>query len=356
MEWLNDYFQLDVDLQTLYSDWAKRDTVFDKLVKDRFKGLRMLRQDPWENLVSFICSQNNHISRISKMVQALCTNFGHCAGTLEVPGASEATSQDYFAFPPPSALAAPSTTAKLRALGFGYRAEYIQKTAQMLLEDAMSGYTPCEVGAWSSEDARSKADATAQKILHDLRGKNTEEAREALLRFMGVGRKVADCILLMSLDKREVVPVDTHVYQIAVKHYSYRVPGSPSKGTNGKVPMTPKIYDAVASKFVELWGNWAGWAHSVLFTADLKSFATYGLVSPSPSPAISPTKERATNPLDDVTPSPSPSKRKRSVRDSRNDEGATNALENEMNSESDLATRVKNRKRLRSSSSLRPTE
>jgi hypothetical protein len=52
LDWLKDYFQLNVDLQTLYNDWAIRDTVFDTLVKERFKGLRMLRQDPWENLIS----------------------------------------------------------------------------------------------------------------------------------------------------------------------------------------------------------------------------------------------------------------------------------------------------------------
>lgn len=52
--WLRDYFQLDVDLESLYTTWAARDPVFDTLVKDRFKGLRMLRQDPWENLISCV--------------------------------------------------------------------------------------------------------------------------------------------------------------------------------------------------------------------------------------------------------------------------------------------------------------
>jgi len=135
------------------------------------------------------------------MVQALCTNFGQVCGALDVPDASEPTSQDYYSFPPPSALAAPSTAAKLRALGFGYRAEYIQRTAQMLIEDCVDGYKPCEVSDWASEAERAKADEAAEKALAALRDKSTEEAREVLLRFMGVGRKVADCILLMSLDK-----------------------------------------------------------------------------------------------------------------------------------------------------------
>jgi N-glycosylase/DNA lyase len=92
---------------------------------------------------------------------------------------------------------------------------------------------------------------------------------------MGVGRKVADCVLLMSLDKvlpifkdiigrlivlqREVVPVDTHVHQIAHKHYGVRMA---SGGKAGKVVMTPKLYDEVSTKLADVWGEYAGWAHS----------------------------------------------------------------------------------------------
>jgi hypothetical protein len=68
----------------------------------------------------------------------------------------------------------------------------------------------------------------------------------------------ADCVLLMSMDKKEVIPVDTHVQQIAVKHYGFR------KGSSGsKVTMTPKLYDEVNEKLTSIWGPYAGWAHSV---------------------------------------------------------------------------------------------
>ncbi|XP_006457954.1 hypothetical protein AGABI2DRAFT_190340 [Agaricus bisporus var. bisporus H97] len=103
---------------------------------------------------------------------------------------------------------------------------------------------------------------------------------------MGVGRKVADCILLMSLDKKEVVPVDTHVHQIAVKYYGMKRPGS------GKMTMTPKLYEEVNTKLFSAWGDYAGWAHSVMFTADLKSFADHN-ITPSSSPhKKSPTPKR----------------------------------------------------------------
>lgn len=68
---LKDYFQFDVDVLDLYRQWSKKDQNFSKL-KTNFSGIRMLRQDPVENLFSFICSQNNNIKRISQLVDKLC--------------------------------------------------------------------------------------------------------------------------------------------------------------------------------------------------------------------------------------------------------------------------------------------
>ncbi|KAL5532661.1 OGG1 [Sanghuangporus sanghuang] len=304
LAFIRDYFQLDTDLLELYDTWSASDPVFARL-RRRFKGIRMLRQDPWECLISFICSSNNNISRISKMVQNLCTHFSSpllslaesismssppCPNTYPTPSSTptptpirsslETTPRPmppsnittYHPFPPPSALSSPSTSSKLRALGFGYRAEFIQKTACMLLE------------------AHNNSDQAVFDFLEGLRKMETQDARAELLKLLGVGRKVADCVLLMSLDKREVVPVDTHVYQIAVKHYGMR--GS----SNGKMSMIPKIYDEVNARLAKIWGNYAGWAHSVLFTADLKSFSTYGLPTPSPTPSPSPSRSASTSP------------------------------------------------------------
>ncbi|KAJ1310451.1 hypothetical protein OPQ81_007184 [Rhizoctonia solani] len=288
--WLRDYFQLDIDLESLYADWGKRDPVFRR-VAPRFVGIRILRQDPWENLVSFICSQNNHISRITSMVHSLCIHFSPpiCSST-ELPGSPLVAS--WHPFPSPKALADPSVEAKLRGLGFGYRAKYIQKTAAMLCE--------------KHEDP--------MKTLLELRQLSTSEARARLLEFHGVGPKVADCILLMSLDKTEVVPVDTHVLQIATKMYGFRSQGKQPK------TMNPRLYSEIAGKFTDTWGPYAGWAHSVLFTADLKSFANFGLDStiaitaddailPLPSPA--PTIDKS--PLDEQ-PNPVPIKSESSLR------------------------------------------
>lgn len=118
------------------------------------------------------------------------------------------------------------------------------------------------------------SDAEIFKWLNSLRTRSTDEAREELLKLMGVGRKVADCILLMSLDKvssfdqiittillitsqSEVVPVDTHVLQIAVKYYGFK------GGSGSKVTMTPKLYNDINAKLVSIWGPYSGWAHTV---------------------------------------------------------------------------------------------
>ncbi|KAJ3775434.1 DNA glycosylase [Lentinula raphanica] len=270
--WLKDYFQLNVDLALLYGEWGSRDKVFLG-IQDRFSGIRMLRQDPWENLISFICSSNNNISRITKMVQSLSKEYSPPLLSLPVPDGS-GVEETYHPFPPPSALAHPDVSARLRSLGFGYRADFIHRTAKMLVDTHGDSMHSRE----SSEPS--------ERWLMTLRHMSTEDARAELLKFVGVGRKVADCVLLMSLDKTDVVPVDTHVHQIAIKYYGMK--GS----TKGKTNMTPKLYDELCTKFVKVWGDYAGWAHSVLFTSDLKSFASHGLPQTMSTPPASPVKNR----------------------------------------------------------------
>ena len=114
---LKDYFQLHVDLSDLYKTWAEADSNFEKISK-QFEGIRILRQEPVECLFAFICSSNNNIARITSMVEKLAVYYGEMIA--EVDG------KPYYAFPAVSALAAAGVEEKLRSLGFGYRAKYIQ--------------------------------------------------------------------------------------------------------------------------------------------------------------------------------------------------------------------------------------
>merc|ERR1712059_228925 len=122
------------DLESLYTSWAVNDPIFNRISVD-YPGVRMLRQDPVENLFSFICSANNNIARISGMVENLC---------------QEGVEQ------------------RLRELGFGYRAKYIQQSAAKIIK--LGG----------------------EQWLYSLRGQDYVDAKKSLLQLSGIGPKVAD--------------------------------------------------------------------------------------------------------------------------------------------------------------------
>ncbi|KAF2019879.1 DNA glycosylase [Aaosphaeria arxii CBS 175.79] len=248
------YLNLGPNLGQLYEQWASTDPNFRKRAP-KFTGVRMLRQDPWEALIGFICSSNNNISRISSMVSNLCLHYGPLIGHIDnVP---------YHDFPTPEALADPKVEAHLMKLGFGYRAKYIYKTAVMVASKGdgiawLNGLCNPELPAFGERIGE------AGELVEGGRD-GYRKAHEELLALHGVGPKVADCVCLMGLGWSESVPVDTHVWQIAQRDYRF------GKGRNSS--LTAATYTAVANHFRKLWGKEAGWAHSVLFTADLKAFS-----------------------------------------------------------------------------------
>ena len=105
-------------------------------------------------------------------------------------------------------------------------------------------------------DGKPRAHTSPEAYLLSLRGLTYEEARSALLPLAGVGPKVADCICLMSLDKREALPVDTHVRSIAERLYGVRLPGASKT-------LTDQGYRVIQQHFWSVFGSDAGWAHSV---------------------------------------------------------------------------------------------
>lgn len=250
---INHYFNLAPDLGQLYEQWAAADANFKKRAPV-FTGIRILRQDAWEALIGFICSSNNNISRISGMVHNLCLHYGPLIDRIDdVP---------YHDFPTPEALSHPYVEAHLQKLGFGYRARYIAKTARMVAEE--KGL------AWL--EALSNPECPQFGVKETLAGKMLDggregyrKAHEELLALHGVGPKVADCVCLFGLGWSESVPVDTHVWQIAQRDYKF--------GRGKHSSLTAATYIAVGNHFRKLWGKEAGWAHSVLFTADLKAFS-----------------------------------------------------------------------------------
>ncbi|XP_026727454.1 N-glycosylase/DNA lyase [Trichoplusia ni] len=228
---LEDYFRLDTNLGNYYKEWSEKDELFRSACQ-QFYGIRMLRQEPVENLFSFICSQNNHISRISTMVEKLCTHYGEKI--------CEHEGNAYYAFPEVEKLTDQKVETELRDLGFGYRAKFIQKSASQIVE-------------WGGVD-----------WFNSLQDMKYKDAKVELMKLHGIGPKVADCICLMSLNHLEALPVDTHVYQIAAQNYLPHL--------RGKKSVTEKMYAEIGDHFRMLYGDMAGWAHTVLFCADLKKF------------------------------------------------------------------------------------
>ncbi len=156
----------------------------DELVQrayDAYWGMRLVDDPPFETLISFICSAQMRVSRIHEMQQSLREAFGTPV---------EFGDKTYYAYPTPEQLAA-ATEEELRDLSLGYRAPYVQRSAELVTEG-----TPL-----------------------DVRGLPYEEAREALTEFVGVGDKVADCILLFSLGYYEAVPLDTWIRQTIEEYY-----------------------------------------------------------------------------------------------------------------------------------------
>ncbi|MBE5759705.1 MAG: 8-oxoguanine DNA glycosylase [Clostridiales bacterium] len=171
------YFDLDYD----YNEIDNRFLQDEILAKTVIKGMRILHQDPFETLISFIISANNNIKRIKKNIDMICRAAGKKIG------------EDLYAFPTPEELAKLSIN-DLRELGLGYRAPYIAGTTKQILD----GFSLEKIGGLTYADAK-----------------------KALMGLSGVGPKVADCILLFGFGKREAFPKDVWMRRILLHFYQF---------------------------------------------------------------------------------------------------------------------------------------
>ena len=223
---LRDYFRLDDDVESVYARISAADEHVSGLI-GRFAGLRLLRQDPTETLLSFVCSAANSIPRISAAIEALSLRYGKRIASLDC--------RDCHAFPSAQALADAAESDLQSAAGLGFRGLALKNVARQLVE---------RPPGW----------------LLSLRTLPYERAAEELLTIRGVGRKIADCVCLFALDKDEAVPVDTHVRQLATRLYL------PDVKTR---TVTPALYDRIGALFREKFGRYAGWAQQFLYYEDL---------------------------------------------------------------------------------------
>lgn len=206
------YFGLNEDLPRIYKEIGK-DPNIRKAIR-KFHGLRILNQDRWECLASFILSSYTNIPRIKKMISGLSEKFGQRLALDNIEG---------YSFPAAEKIAkAPMRS--LAVLGLGFRAAYIKDTAQ---------------------------DIASKKFdLDELEDLNYGEAKKRLLSLKGVGEKVADCVLLFSFGKYEAFPVDVWIKRGVERLYF------------GGKKMAPKEAAAFAR---ERFGPYAGYAQEYLY-------------------------------------------------------------------------------------------
>lgn len=183
---------------------------------DAYRGLRVLRQEPWEALAAFIASANNNVKRITLIVERLAAAAGERRDGPWGP---------YHAFPTPRAVADLGEHG-LRKVGLGYRAPFLAAAAERVASGRLS--------------------------LARLRRRGIGEVREALLDVPGVGPKVAECVALFALDKTDAFPVDRWISRVVSIAYHDRKP----------------VKDRDVAAFArERWGADAGLAQQLLFHA-----------------------------------------------------------------------------------------
>ncbi|NEU56382.1 DNA-3-methyladenine glycosylase [Halorussus sp. MSC15.2] len=180
--------RLDDDLPAIFERIPDHPLLAD--ARETYPGLRIVNDPFFPCLVSFICSAQMRVGRIHGMQTALAREFGE---TVEFDG------ETYHAFPTPERLAR-ATEDELRELGLGYRAPYVRRSAELV--------------------------ASGEATADDVRGLDYEDARDAMQAFVGVGDKVADCVLLFSLGYLEAVPLDTWIQTAIAEHYPHCEKGS----------------------------------------------------------------------------------------------------------------------------------
>ena len=227
VEFVQTYFGLTDDLAQISQCIGKDDYV--KKALQRFEGLRIVRQLPWECLISFICATYKSIAAIELMLKKLSVNFGE---------KQVFDGMNFYTFPTVERLAEASENG-LQECGLGYRAKYVRASAKKICEQNIN--------------------------LEDLKNLPYLEARKKLLDFSGVGLKVADCVLLFSLRKLEAFPVDVWVKRVILNHYSDQLPEHFVKKLQSHTSLTNGEYQKIGDFARTYFGAYAGYAQEYLF-------------------------------------------------------------------------------------------
>ncbi len=207
-----EYFDLEGDYEGCISRIDLNDAYLTKAAQ-LGSGIRILKQDLWEMIVSFLISQQNNITRIRRCIENICTAYGQRRVSED--------GKTYYAFPTPEVLAK-CREEDLKACNLGYRSKYVIRTAESVVRGEID--------------------------LNTIRTLPYKKAKEELLRLYGVGEKVADCICLFGLHHLEAFPVDTHISQALAGHYKRGFPNRRYKGVQGIMQQYIFYYELFGEK------------------------------------------------------------------------------------------------------------
>ena len=215
-----DFFRKNDDIQKIIKSISKDKTV--KKAIRQYEGLRLFNQDPFQCMISFIISSNSNIQKIKNSLEKISKKFG----TKVV-----VQNEEFYLFPRPEKIARASID-EIKICGVGYRAPFIKEAAKMV---------------------------TSKKINFEyLKNSDYSESKRNLRLIQGVGNKLADCIMLFSLNKLDAFPLDRWMIKILEKYYS-------NEFHIETKTITEKQYEILHKKIVDYFGPYCGYAQQFLF-------------------------------------------------------------------------------------------
>jgi len=223
----DDFLRKTDNIKKILDSISKDKTIREAIKK--YPGLRILRQDPFQCMISFIVSSNSNIQKIKLNLENISEKFGEKTCFEK---------KNFYLFPKPKKLAN-ATVKEIRECGVGYRAEFIKECAQMI---------------------------NSKEIDFDsLRKTSYEQAKDEIMKISGIGNKVADCILLFSLEKLEAFPLDRWMIRILEKYYS-------NEFKLETKTITEKQYQIIHEKILNHFGGYAGYAQQFLFKMERENY------------------------------------------------------------------------------------
>ena len=223
----DDFLRKTDNIKKILDSISKDKTIREAIKK--YPGLRILRQDPFQCMISFIVSSNSNIQKIKLNLENISEKFGEKTCFEK---------KNFYLFPKPKKLAN-AAVKEIRECGVGYRAEFIKECAQMI---------------------------NSKEIDFDsLRKTSYEQAKNEIMKISGIGNKVADCILLFSLEKLEAFPLDRWMIRILEKYYS-------NEFKLETKTITEKQYQIIHEKILNHFGGYAGYAQQFLFKMERENY------------------------------------------------------------------------------------